>query len=166
MIPGPPPKPTRLKVIEGNPGKRAINHHEPRPAPVIPAPPASLVGFALEEWNTVAAELHRLELLTQIDRAALAAYCQSFAIWRTAVEAINEMAARDELTHGLMIRTKSGNTIQNPLVGAINKAAASMVRYAAEFGMTPSARSRIAVFDKLGDNPVAQLLSLPDRRGA
>jgi len=53
------------------------------------------------------------------------------------------MAERDQLTGGLMIKTTNGNAIQNPLVGTANKAAADMVRYAAEFGMTPSARSRI-----------------------
>jgi len=53
------------------------------------------------------------------------------------------MAERDRLTGGLMIKTSNGNAIQNPLVGIANKAMADMVRYAAEFGMTPSARSRI-----------------------
>jgi P27 family predicted phage terminase small subunit len=54
------------------------------------------------------------------------------------------MAEKDQLTGGLMIKTSNGNAIQNPLVGTANKAAADMMRYAAEFGMTPSARSRIA----------------------
>ena len=53
------------------------------------------------------------------------------------------MAAKDELNAALMIKTTSGNAIQNPLVGIANKAKADMVRYAAEFGMTPSARSRV-----------------------
>jgi P27 family predicted phage terminase small subunit len=47
--------------------------------------------------------------------------------------------------NGLVVKTKSGNIIQNPLVGVANKAMADVVRYAAEFGMTPSARSRIEV---------------------
>jgi P27 family predicted phage terminase small subunit len=47
------------------------------------------------------------------------------------------------MTEGLIIRTKAGNAIQNPLVGAANKAMADMVRYAAEFGLTPSARTRV-----------------------
>ena len=53
------------------------------------------------------------------------------------------MAEKDQLTGGLMIKTSNGNAIQNPLVGTANKAAADMMRYAAEFGMTPSARTRI-----------------------
>ncbi len=55
------------------------------------------------------------------------------------------MGKRDLLTGGLMIKTSNGNAIQNPLVGTANKAVSDMVRYAAEFGMTPSARVRLAV---------------------
>ena len=54
------------------------------------------------------------------------------------------MAERDQLTGGLTIKTTNGNAIQNPLVGMANRAMADMVRYATEFGMTPSSRSRIA----------------------
>ena len=64
--------------------------------------------------------------------------------WVQAERAIAKMAQKDHLTGGLMIKTTNGNAIQNPLVGTANKAAADMMRYAAEFGMTPSARSRIA----------------------
>lgn len=43
----------------------------------------------------------------------------------------------------LVVWTGNGNLIQNPLVGVSRRAAADMLRFAAEFGMTPSARSRI-----------------------
>ena len=55
------------------------------------------------------------------------------------------MAKCDLLTGGLLIRTRNGNAIQNPLVGTAIKAASDMVRYAAECGMTSSARVRLAV---------------------
>lgn len=77
------------------------------------------------------------------DRASLAADCQAYGRWATAERAIAEMGKRDLLTGGLMIKTSNGNAIQNPLVGTANKAMSDLVRYAAEFGMTPSARSRI-----------------------
>ena len=44
-----------------------------------------------------------------------------------------------------MIKTSNGNAIQNPLIGTADKADSDMVRYAAEFGMTPSARVPLAV---------------------
>ena len=82
--------------------------------------------------------------MSNVDRAALAAYCQAYARWAQAERSIAKMAERDLLTGGLMIKTSNGNAIQNPLVGTANQAMAAMMRFATEFGMTPSARSRIA----------------------
>ena len=109
----------------------------------MPSPPHHLSADALEEWNRVAHWLHRIGLLSEVDRAALAAYAQAYGRWVQAERAIARMAQKDQLTGGLMIKTSNGNAIQNPLVGTANKAAADMMRYAAEFGMTPSARTRI-----------------------
>lgn len=138
------PKPTHLKLIEGNPGKRKIASGLAAPMPELHAPPAFLSAEGQDEWRRGSAELYNLGLLTVVDRAALAAYCQSYSTWKQATDAINQMAARDQLTRGLMIKTTNGNAIQNPLIGTANKAASDMVRYAAEFGMTPSARARIS----------------------
>ena len=137
------PKPTHLKLIAGNPGKRHLNPNEPMPARARPSPPAMLTGDALDEWQRVSDELYVLGLLTNVDRAALAGYCQAYGRWLRAERGIAEMAKRDELTGGLMIKTTNGNAIQNPLVGTARKAMADMLRFAVEFGMTPSARSRI-----------------------
>jgi P27 family predicted phage terminase small subunit len=78
--------------------------------------------------------------LSKIDRAALAAYCQSYGRWVQAEQRLAEMAERDPITAGLMIKTSNGNVVQNPLVGAANRALHEMVRIATEFGMTPSSR--------------------------
>ena len=143
MKPGTKPKPTQLKLVEGNRGKRPLNTKEPRTVTALPSPPHHLSADALEEWNRVAHWLHRIGLLSEVDRAALAAYAQAYGRWVQAERAIAKMADKDQLTGGLMIKTTNGNAIQNPLVGTANKAAADMMRYAAEFGMTPSARTRI-----------------------
>lgn len=88
-------------------------------------------------------ELYACGLLTNIDRGVLAAYCQAYGRWVQAERALAKMAARDETTHALMIKTTNGNAIQNPLVGTANNAMREMTKYAIEFGMTPSARSRV-----------------------
>ena len=143
MKPGTKPRPARLKLITGNPGKRPLNRHEPQTRPALPSPPTHLTEEALEEWRRVAAELHRLGMLSEIDRTALAAYAQAYGRWVKAERALSRMAERDLLTGGLMIRTSNGNAIQNPLVGTANAASAAMMKYAVELGMTPSARTRI-----------------------
>ena len=153
------PKPTHLRVIGGNAGKRPINEREPVPARALPTPPPELSDDAKVEWGRVSEELYRIGLLTGIDRGTLAAYCQAYGRWMQAERAIAEMAKRDPLTGGLMIKTTNGNAIQNPLIGTANKAMSDMVRYAAEFGMTPSARSRIKAEAREEEDPADKYLA-------
>lgn len=145
-MPGPRPTPTRLKIIRGNPGKQRIRA-EPEPAvpPQVPEAPTFLDGYAREEWDRVADELYRLGLLTVVDTRPLAAYCSAYDRWRTAEETLAAIAANDSVLHGLVVKTAEGNMRRNPLVQIASDAAAAMVRYAAEFGLTPAARSRISV---------------------
>lgn len=137
--------PTHLKILQGNPGKRRL---EPEPEPTvpdsIPEPPDYLMVKAKEEWHRVAEELYRLGCLTVVDLTVLAAYCTSFAHWRIAEDALARMRERDPATAAIMLKTKNGNAMLNPLLIAANRAAADMVRYASEFGLSPAARSRIA----------------------
>jgi P27 family predicted phage terminase small subunit len=158
MKDGPKPKPTHLKLIMGNPGKRTLNRREPQPIPLMPDPPLELSADALIEWNRLAVEQHRIGLLTMVDRAAMAAYCEAYSCWAQCQRALKTMAAADQLTSGLLIRTTNGNAIQNPLVGTRNKAQKDMVHFAAELGMTPSARSRIEVEGRQIADPTDEFL--------
>ena len=137
--------PTQLKVLRGNPGRRPIKPEpQPRIAAEIPAPPDHLTDDARLEWLRVTPELHHLGLLTVLDLQPLVAYCDAYGRMMTAKRAIAIMAAKDPLTRGLMIKTTNGNMIQNPLIGTANTAALNMVRFASEFGLTPSARTRLS----------------------
>lgn len=140
---GPKPLPTQVKLVTDTARAHRLNPQEPRPVPEVPEPPDHLNEDARAEWARIADELSVLGILTRLDRGSLAAYCQAYGRWRQAEAALSRMAERDATTDGLMIRTKGGNLIQNPLVGTANKAMADMMRYAAEFGLTPSARARV-----------------------
>jgi len=74
----------------------------------------------------------------------LAAYCQAYSAWRTAVEALQEMGRRDPATRGLIVKAASGGAVQNPVWLAAKQAANAMVRTAEQFGLSPAARARIA----------------------
>lgn len=139
-----PPVPFPLKVLRGNPGKRAMKP-EPQPerSPICPDPPSFVTGYAADEWWTVAPELHALGLLTRIDVPSLAAYCSAYGHWRQASELLGRMAANDPVTNGQLVRTKYGDAIPNPLISIARKHAVDMVRYAGEFGLTPIARARL-----------------------
>jgi P27 family predicted phage terminase small subunit len=84
--------------------------------------------------------LHAPGILATCDAGALAAYCVAFQRWRQAEAALAEMAKRDPATGALLLR----GARKNPLVGISSRAADAMVRFAAHFGMTTAARSRIA----------------------
>jgi P27 family predicted phage terminase small subunit len=103
--------------------------------PGIPDPPIQLTPRALEEWNRLAIPLFNLGVMTKYDRAVFALYCQSWGRWQDAEE---QVAAK-----GTVVKTQSGNIIQNPALAVSNRAAKDCIRYAQELGLTPSARSRI-----------------------
>ena len=154
---GPKPKPSALKLIQGNPGKRPINKCEPKPKPVRrPRPPTDLDDHAQKEWRRVVRELEALGLLSRLDLPVLSAYCIAYSRFKSANNALNAVADKDKTFRGLLIKTKQGNWIQNPLVGVARRAADDMTRLAAEFGMTPSSRTRLEVrapneFDEWAD---------------
>lgn len=153
------PQPTQLKVIRGNPGKRPLPEDEPEVDPEIPDPPPHLNEDALEEWRKITVQLYDAGILTGIDRAALASYCQAYGRWAQAERAINRMAENDPNTKSLLVKSAKGNPMSNPLIGVANKAMGDMMKYAIEFGMTPSARSRIKVNEKISrsENPFLAL---------
>ena len=130
------PKPTRIKVLTGNPGKRPLNKHEPRPEPDVPACPAELGPSAQREWDRLVKELSKLNLVTSLDRAALATYCGAYALWAEATEAIQKF--------GTMVKSPSGYPMQSPYIAIANRQAEIMMRIASEFGFTPASRSRIS----------------------
>lgn len=137
MAVGRKPKPTALKRLAGNPGKRPLNEREPQFAPTLPPCPRHVTGEARREWRRVGRELLRHGVLATVDRAALAAYCVAYARW---VEAEAQVAKL-----GTIVKTSNGNLIQNPYLAVANRAMEQMTKLAAEFGMTPSSRSRVQV---------------------
>ncbi|WP_158091579.1 phage terminase small subunit P27 family [Bradyrhizobium canariense] len=174
MRPGPPPTPLHLKLMRGNPGKR---RPKAEPEPTIPAtcpePPPHIVGYASDEWWTTGPELHRLGLLTRVDVPSFAAYCYAVGQWRLAAEALARMQSNDPLMNAQLIKNRDGDAAVNPLLNIVRKYAGDVVRYAAEFGLTAAARSRLAAGGYTAPSPpskFAGLISdggtvLPLRRG-
>ena len=71
------PKPTAVKLLEGNPGKRGLNAGEPKPERKAPRCPGWLEAEAKKEWKRMAKQMELLGILTEIDMAAFAGYCQA-----------------------------------------------------------------------------------------
>lgn len=140
------PKPAYLRLLEGNARSKPIPVEVQPSLGTLPDPPDFLNEIAKAEWRRVAQEIYNLRLLTLADWHPFAAYCQHFARWVEAETTLAAMAARDPVTHGLLIKTSTGSFQENPMVGTARRASREMVRYANEFGLTPVARARLAAW--------------------
>ena len=159
---GPPRKPTKLKELEGNPSKRTLNKFEPQPKVEIPLCPVHLCSEARAEWKRIIPELERLGLISKVDRAALAAYCQAYGRWVKAEKALKAIEDKFKNTNaggGLCYQTPKGYWVMQPLVGVANKSLEQMHKFLIEFGMTPASRSRISVNAPGSEDPLDKLLS-------
>ena len=141
------PKPARLKLIEGNPGKRPIGQ-EPQPPASQPSCPAHLSPTAKAEWKRLARMLNGIGVVTQADRAVLAAYCQAYGRWVEAEKKLKETPP--------LLKMPSGYVQQSPWLTISNKQMELMMRAMAELGLTPSARTRLAVQIPTGRKPWEQ----------
>ena len=70
------PKPTLIRQLEGNPGKRPLNDREPIPPSGVPECPDILDDDGRAEWFRTAAVLSEMGLLSKADRSALVAQAQ------------------------------------------------------------------------------------------
>ena len=149
---GRPPKPTALKRLAGNPGKRKLNDLEPEPRREMPGCPRWLTGEAKKEWRRMARDLYDAGLLTTVDRAALAGYCVA---WATFYEAQTEL---QKTGVSMVIMTSNGNAVMNPWLGVRNRALDEMRRFLVEFGMTPASRSRVKRAETNEEQSLADIL--------
>ena len=129
------PAPTKLKVLRGNPGKRRLSDGEPDPETNLPEPPDHLSEEAKSEWERVGQLLTGLGMVSDLDRAGLAAYCQAWGRWVEAEESLRKC--------GLVVKSPNGYLMQSPFLAIANKAMEQMKALLIEFGMTPASRTRV-----------------------
>lgn len=120
---GDKPKPTALKLLAGNPGKRALNDREPDSGALDLTPPAELSAEAVTHWNRLVPMLAKTGVLKQSDRDILTLFCEAYVAHLAAVRA-----------------------------GKINVGLLGQLRQMlGEMGMTPATRSRIIADKPQGD---------------
>jgi P27 family predicted phage terminase small subunit len=148
------PKPSAVKKLEGNPGKRPLNTEEPTPPVEIPDCPKHITGHAREEWLRASELAKKLGILTALDRSVFSAYCEAWGLW---VEACEHLAKE-----GVLLRPPSAPGEKETLFGLIpakavnpaqmafnnwyhvkNKAWEQFTKLASELGFSPTSRSRV-----------------------
>lgn len=131
------PKPTALKKLEGNPGKRKLNDREPQPDQAMPRIPAGLDPDAKKCWQRLAPKLNKLGILTQIDGDALESYCRLYGharrCWREAKKL------------GIVTPVGEGRLQANPLIREAHRAEELLHKLRSELGLNATSRSRMEV---------------------
>lgn len=133
------PKPTGLKIVEGNRGHRPLNDKEPKFEHSLPEPPPILDDVGLVEWNRAGAILLRFKVLTEADMAVFAGYCFSYQEWIRLC-----MIIREKELAAIIQKTPNGLMVESAISTAASKYYKQMIRGAVELGLTPSSRTRIS----------------------
>lgn len=134
--PGRKAKPTALKLITGNPGKREINLEEPEPAKVFdPDPPEGFSAVEIAKWRTLCLQLSACNVLTELDLDALEMYVRN---WCTMMDALADLDLR-----GKLLQSPSGGPMWNPSWAEYKHCARLVRSLQNEFGMTPSSRTGV-----------------------
>lgn len=162
---GPAPKPTALKLIAGNPGKRELNLDEAVPAPMKnfdPPPEVAADPRAAAIWVRLVPDLGACGLARSVDWPILTRYVLKLSRWIFLGEEIRRISAENPSSKGTTYPITEGYEE----TGADGKKVKrERVKYVAEFpwasewrtldrdlraderalGISPAARSRISV---------------------
>ena len=156
-------KPTAVRKLQGNAGKRALNKREPKPKPGIPEMPPHLSKIAVLAWKRLIPIIAAMNILTVADGDALGGYCSAIAQWAMAEAAIAK--------HGILIaevvQSRGGDTVvtvlkTNPAVRIKSDALKHMRSFESEFGLTPASRSKLQINADSDDaDPFETFLNAP-----
>ena len=129
-----PPKPTKLKVLEGThrPDRWGDPNHEMSPDG-LPVEAVTLDGAAREHWDDVVPVLIQTGVATSADGYALTAMCEAWQLMRE--------------SHVLAKQNPTGKGERCSYLGYLKQ----WESFAARFGLTPSDRTRIRVNKPTGD---------------
>lgn len=128
------PKPTAVKELAGNPGKRPLNRVEPRPPASSARAPRGLGEEAARFWRRYAPVLSELGVLTQVDEPALQMAAEHYEVALRAAKQLHD--------EELIIEGRDGPR-KNPLAQILRDNSSALKSFLVEFGMTPASRSKI-----------------------
>ncbi|MHA6305693.1 phage terminase small subunit P27 family [Hafnia paralvei] len=144
------PKPSKRKMLAGNPGKRAVNQNEPQFTAITKAdPPEWFDEISRTMWETVIDELCSQQLLHVTDLHNVVVFCSAYRNWQTAQQEVMKM--------GITVKDEKG-TKKNPALTAANEAIRQMVTVGSLLGLDPSSRQRLCGGGlQKSDNPFKNL---------
>lgn len=147
----PPRKPTALKILGGNPGRRPLNMLEPSFPASDGAPPTYLNVAGRREWRRLYPHVYQQGLFTVVDLAEFGGYCQAYSEIPELIRFLRK--------HGRTFETATGYLVPRPEVAMLERAWARVHTFATSFGFSPSARSRIKANPQKDEDPFEAFLT-------
>lgn len=141
------PVPTAALKMRGS-WRAKTRPHEPAPEPGRPRRPPGLDPAARRKWDELVPRLEKLGVLTAEDGEALALFCVSWSQYWV----LRRFIAKHGHTYEL-----NGRRWGYPEVQMAAQLAMYLLRLEQEFGLTPSARTRIQVSKKSSSSSKAAL---------
>ena len=129
---GPKPKPTAMRIFEGNPSRRPLNKCEPIGPDADLSCPDWLSEIGAAKWEEVAPMLSGMRVLTQADRDVLSCYCEAWAEFHESREIIEK--------NGITAVGEKGGEYIHPAVNIKNSALKRIKEFGALLGLNPVAR--------------------------
>ena len=141
-----PSKPTRLKILEGNRGKRNLEN-EPEAPTLLSEPPEYLDDIAKEKWGYYLKKFEQTGLITEMDYDAFAFLCH---IISTIIQVTGFINKENKSRSQEILRPDPDGGVRKELKESHYS---SMLRqyyghfrmYAKEFGLTPVGRVGLKV---------------------
>ena len=149
------PKPTTLKVLQGNPGKRALNEEEPDFGVGAPPKPDWLDGYASAEWDALTGILVPARVLTKGEIGVLVVACDAYSQLRQCQDFLKEQGS---LSYDASSATGGASYKPYPEVSQRNMARRQYLSALAELGLTPSARTKVKRIPETDKSGVKRLL--------
>lgn len=132
-------KPTALRLLAGNPGKRPLNDAEPEPEPGIPAAPAHLSEKTKAVWDDTATTLDEVGVLTKADGLALEQLCEN----HVEILALRETIEREGRFQKIVTKTGDTRITHHPAWTQLSDAEKRFRAMLEQFGLTPAGRTRV-----------------------
>jgi P27 family predicted phage terminase small subunit len=135
---GPAPKPTKLNELADS-WRAKQNPDEPAPQPGVPECPVRLSKAAKAIWSEVV-QIIAPGVLTKDAGQTLARYCHGLVRWWK----IADWMEQNEDTYAIVDQLGNTRVVRHPNVITYEKLGRDLLRMEQEFGLTPSARTRVS----------------------
>lgn len=144
------PTPSHLKLVKARPAKTKPGQrqrNEPKPKREIPSPPAHLSDRAKVAWGQLSVILDRMGVLTEADPIGLEGAVEAYADYldaRATLKALDTPEKKGKKPIGRYIKGRGGWK-PHPAMVELRDADRRLRAWLQEFGLTPSARTRLDV---------------------